>query len=93
MKKSLAAIALILSLFVFNGCGQQMTATVYNANPISGLEWVAIDANTNGNDQIFYPTSYAGNSDACNSTNSVTFNIQENQTLTVSANGEYRWKQ
>ena len=88
MKKSIAAITAILAILIFTGCGQQMTATVYSAIPVYGLEWVAVNANTNGNDQWFAPTSYANNSDGCNSTNSVTFNIQENQTLTVSANGQ-----
>jgi hypothetical protein len=88
MKKSIAAILLVFSIFVFSGCGQQMTATVYSAIPLTGLEWAAVDANTDGNDQWFWPTSFAKNSDQCNSTNSVTFNIKENQTLTVSANGQ-----
>jgi hypothetical protein len=88
MKKSIAAILLILSLVVFSGCGQQMTATVYSSIPLVGMEWAAVDANTDGNDQVFWPTTYAQNSNQCNSTNSVTFNIKENQTLTVSANGQ-----
>jgi hypothetical protein len=87
MKKSLAAIILILTLFIFAGCGQQMPVTVYNAIPIFGAQQIAVDANTGSNDQWFAPTTNSLNSDGCNSTNSVTFNTTENDKLSVGASG------
>ncbi len=81
------AIIVILAVLIITGCGQQLPITVYNSIPIAGAQQIAINANTGGNDQWFAPTTYALNSDGCNATNSVSFNGNENDTLTVGASG------
>ena len=87
MKKTALIIFSLLILFIISGCGQQMDVTVYNANPMYGAEWIAINAHTTGHDQWLDPTGFADQASECDSTNSMTFKGNENEPLAVSANG------
>jgi hypothetical protein len=74
---------------LITACGNNLQITVYNANPMFGLEWVAINAHTEHHDQWCDPSGYALKFDECDASNSITFESPENDTLHVAANGKY----
>ncbi len=88
MKKFLLIAVIISAIFLFSGCGQEMDVTVYNAVPLWGAQWIAINGHTEHHDQWFWPYDYARKYDECDNSNSVTFKGKENENLNVCANGQ-----
>jgi hypothetical protein len=88
MKKFLPIFAILTGVIFITACGNNLSITVYNAIPLYGVEWAAINGHTEHHDQWFYPLNFAQTSDACDATNSVTFESPEGDTLHVGANGK-----
>jgi hypothetical protein len=88
MKKFLPVFAILTGVMLITACGQNLQITVYNAIPLYGLEWAAVNGHTDHHDQWFYPSNFADKFDECDATNSMTFESPENDTLHVAANGK-----
>ncbi len=90
MGKKLVFSLCLFIIFLFYGCGQELNVTVYNATGInSSYGWVAININSENNNNWFLPTEYAKNDSECNEKNSLTIKLKENNTIKVAANGQY----
>ncbi len=90
MKKITILFIVSLMIFFFYGCGQDVNVTVYNSTGInSSTGWIAINVNSENNDNWFEPTDYANNDSDCGPDNSITIKIKENSTIKVTANGYY----
>lgn len=90
MKKLLLITFSVIILFLFFGCGQEVNVTVYNATGIMSAtgEWIAININSESNDNWFLPSTYAKNDTECDKNNSLTIKLKENSTISVGANGQ-----
>ena len=88
MKKTAIILAMFLSVFIMTGCGQEMDVTIYNATGINSTNgWIAINAHTQANDEWILPTNYATSDEDCDSTNSFTYKVKENDILEIGGNG------
>ncbi len=90
MKKITVLIIFSSIILFFYGCGQDLNVTVYNATGInSSIGWIAININSENNDNWFTPTDYANNDSECDANNSITIKLKENSNISVNANGQY----
>jgi hypothetical protein len=86
--KNLLSLIAISSIILFTGCGQDLNLTVYNA---TGLQypyaWMAINVNSENNDNWFEPTQYCDNDTQVNEFNSLTIKLKENSSINIGGNG------
>jgi uncharacterized protein YceK len=90
--KKIALIIIVLTVgFILSGCGQTLNFTVYNATGVTnyGGGWVAIDIDSEGQAQWLLATGTALTETDCNSTNSLSVKVKENDTVSIGGNGEY----